>query len=129
MLNALPRPKASHLYGYKPCRFISHQNGTATEQFLIQVPDFPETQEIRARTKQTHIQECTSLIESGKLSYFGVTMSSHAPIGETAKINGSVMVLEAENEEYVKEFLERDAYTRAGVWNIDGAQIWPFKSG
>lgn len=110
-------------------RPISSGSGPASRQFLVQVSDLPDSQEKRSKTKQAHIEECTPLIESGKLSYFGVTLSEHPTENGLLEINGSVMVLEAESETIVRNFLRRDAYSRAGVWDVEKAKIWLFKSG
>lgn len=95
------------------------------------VPDFPGKQAQRAEAQPKHIEGATPLIDSGQLSYFGVTLAKHAEPGKShaPNIAGSTIVMEAESEQAVRDFLERDAYTKAGVWNVKEAQIWPFRSG
>lgn len=40
---------------------------------------------------------------------------------------GSAMIFVAESEEEVKERLKGDVYTKEGVWDVENAQIWPFR--
>lgn len=95
------------------------------------VPDFLSTTEQRGKAQPAHIKDATPLIESGDLTYFGVILSSHDGTNEDyrLRINGSAVVLNAESEQAIRDYLERDAYTRAGVWDVKKAQIWAFKSG
>ncbi|KKK22557.1 hypothetical protein ARAM_005077 [Aspergillus rambellii] len=53
---------------------------------------------------------------------------SHPVEGETPSFKGSALICIAETEEEVKEVIWGDVYTRTGVWDVDAAQIIPFKS-
>lgn len=39
------------------------------------------------------------------------------------------MVVRAESEEIIRDFLALDAYTMVGVWDVANAKIVPFKGG
>lgn len=125
----MSRPSARVDHTMISRRTIASQSVAQSRQYLIQVPDQPGTQATRVNTRQAHIEGCMHLIDSGELSYFGVTLMQHPVEGKATEINGSIMVLEAESESAVRDFLERDAYTRAGVWDIQKAKIWPFRAG
>lgn len=106
----------------------------ARQEYLIQVPDFKNTTAQRLAAKKDHIVGATPLIESKQLSFFGVTFtepSANDTANDTANatINGSVMVMEVESRDEVSKFLQNDAYTKAGVWDIQNARITPFRSG
>lgn len=119
------KPTLKHL---RP--FTNSTTHKIKQQFLVQVPDFPQTTSQRLSAQKDHIIDATPLIDSKQLSFFGVTLSD-SPGSNTAhaKINGSVMVMEADSRDEVVGFLERDTYTKAGVWDVGGAKITPFRSG
>lgn len=100
------------------------------KEFLVLVPDFAGTLRDRRQAQPLHIAGAMSKIKAGNLPYFGVTLSKHPTTkDQEPDINGSLMVVKAENEARVREFLENDAYTKAGVWDVGKAQILPFRGG
>lgn len=114
------------------------------KQYLILVPDHPDSLSIRKATKAAHIESATPLIDEGRLPYFGVTLAQHQTTTGTEssrsndgtrastiepEINGSVMVLHAASERAVQDFLENDPYAKQGVWDVAKAQILPFRAG
>ena len=119
----LGRPKA-----FSSARIVL---SSSKQEFLIVIPDFPLTTEQRRKAQPKHIEAAMPLIKSGDLSYFGVTMRSGNVVDQdySPRTNGSAIVLKAENEQAVKDYLLRDSYTIAGVWDVEKAQIWAFKSG
>jgi uncharacterized protein YciI len=54
-------------------------------------------------------------------------LESHSTEG-TPSFKGSAMLLMAESEEQARELLKKDIYVRSGVWDLEKAQIIPFKS-
>ncbi|KAI4245056.1 MAG: hypothetical protein L6R40_002655 [Gallowayella cf. fulva] len=48
--------------------------------------------------------------------------------GQGLKINGSIMLVQAESREEVLQALQRDIYHTSAVWDLKSAQILPFKS-
>ena len=102
------------------------------KEYLIVVPDHPNTSTNRKEAQPAHISGAQPLIDAKNLTYFGVLLAHNqqtAIESDVLPINGSMMVLRAENEQMVRQFLHDDPYTKAGVWNIAEAQIWCFKSG
>ena len=100
-----------------------------THEYLIHIPDFPGTLPTRLETKDAHVKQVMPKIESGELPYFGVTLSQHSTGGDAPEINGSIVVIKAADEATVRKMLADDPYTQAGVWDVEKAQIWAFKSG
>ena len=80
--------------------------------------------------RKAHVEGATPVIDLNQLPYLGVTLAKHAlKEGEPPDINGSLMVIKADSEKSVRGFLEVDAYTKAGVWDVAQAKILPFKAG
>lgn len=48
--------------------------------------------------------------------------------GEAAQMRGSMMVCLAGSAEEVLERLRRDVYVTEGVWDLEKAQVYPFRS-
>lgn len=96
-------------------------------EFLIVIPDFPDTAAARTKAKPGHIRDATPLIDSGIITYFGVTLSDADAVN--GPINGSAIVMKANNEAEVRAYLKDDEYTKLGVWDVEKAQIWRFRSG
>lgn len=109
-------------------RSVDHQN-----EYLIVVPDLPNSTSARVNAQPKHIKDAMPLIDAGKITYFGVTLTHQAIDSDVreykSRIDGSTIVMKAENEAEVRRFLEQDAYTKAAVWDVKQARIWPFKSG
>ena len=55
-------------------------------------------------------------------------MSSPPKEGTTPDMIGSALIAVAETKEEVLEKLRKDVYATSGVWDVDNAQIWPFRS-
>ena len=137
-ISSLTRTVAFHSRAKSPTtttRTMSNsvkQQDYPVKEWLVVVPDQSGALQKRQATKAAHIEGAMSLVNGGQLPYFGVTLAKHQSSnadGEYDDINGSVMVIRASNKESIQGFLERDAYSKAGVWDVNGAQIFPFKSG
>ena len=55
----------------------------------------------------------------------GAMLAEPLQPGEPPKMTGSAIVVAAETEEEVKEFVRNDIYTKGGAWNADKATIIP----
>ena len=78
----------------------------------------PGAPERRASVRERHLQEARPLAEDGTMRLGG------AYLDEAGAMAGSVLILEAEDEGAVRALLERDVYSRAGVWQ--SYEIRPF---
>ena len=49
--------------------------------------------------------------------------------GQSLKICGSAMLVQADSREEVLQALRRDIYSKNGVWDLEKVQIYPVSSG
>ncbi|KAL1968795.1 hypothetical protein VTN77DRAFT_1156 [Rasamsonia byssochlamydoides] len=98
------------------------------KEFLCIIPDKPGTQAKRLEVRPSHIEGLKPLIESGVITCGGVMLDSHPAEGETPVFKGSMVTAVAESADALREILSKDIYTQAGVWDLEKAQIIPFKT-
>ncbi|KAJ4506634.1 hypothetical protein HRR78_004933 [Exophiala dermatitidis] len=108
-------------------RMSSSSSSPPTAEWLVHVPDLPGALEKRLAVRPEHLSQLKPKIDAGVAVFGGATMSKQPGPGETPQMTGSVMLIKAENEEKVHEFLENDPYTKNGVWDVKNAKIYPFK--
>lgn len=99
-------------------------------EYLVQVPDYPNSLHKRLAVRPIHLQGLKPHIDSGTLTFGGATLSEEFSPGEgkeTPDMTGSVMLIKAENVEKVKEWMRNDPYCKEGVWDMDKVKIWPFR--
>jgi len=96
-------------------------------EWLVQIPDHPSSLEKRLAVRAAHLEALKPNIDSGTVVFGGATLSKQPAEGEVLDMTGSVMLIKAESEEKVREFLRGDAYTKGGAWDVDKAKIWPFR--
>ncbi|KAI8963707.1 hypothetical protein F5Y11DRAFT_346158 [Daldinia sp. FL1419] len=94
-------------------------------EWLVVVPDKPGTREKRLEVRAQHFEGLKPYVESKQFKTGGALLNDK-PEGEdpaTFDWYGSALVLVAESKEEVKALLEKDIYTRSGVWDTDKALI------
>jgi uncharacterized protein YciI len=96
-------------------------------EYLVIVPDHANSLQKRLAVRPKHFDGLTPHIKSGSVVFGGATLSKQPKEGETPDMNGSAMLIKAESEEAVREWLANDAYAKGGVWNVDEAKIYPFR--
>ncbi|KAL8857335.1 MAG: hypothetical protein Q9178_006101 [Gyalolechia marmorata] len=47
--------------------------------------------------------------------------------GQSLKICGSAMLVQADSREEVLQVIQQDIYSKNGVWDLEKVQIYPFK--
>ncbi|EKV19601.1 hypothetical protein PDIG_02020 [Penicillium digitatum PHI26] len=99
----------------------------AKREFLCILPDKPGAQAKRLEVRPNHLEGVKPLVASGAI-VAGAMLNAHPADGETPSFKGSMMLAVAENEAQVLELLSKDIYTVSGVWDLENAQIIPFKS-
>ncbi|CRG85517.1 hypothetical protein PISL3812_02569 [Talaromyces islandicus] len=98
-------------------------------EFLCIVPDKPGMNARRIEVRPTHIQNLTPLIESKALVAGGAMfVDAHPAPGETPQFRGSAVIIQATSSKEALEILSKDVYVESGVWDLDNAQIIPYKS-
>ena len=79
----------------------------------------PEAPERRRRVRSAHLERIQPAVESGTVQIGG------AILDESGGMIGSVLLVEAESEAAVRDFLDNDIYSREGVWQK--VEIYPFR--
>jgi len=78
-------------------------------------PDAPAR---RAAVRERHLEGIRPLAQDGRLQVGG------ALLDDQGVMRGSMMLIEAEDEASLRDLLDRDVYTREGVW--ERFEIHPF---
>ncbi|CCC12347.1 unnamed protein product [Sordaria macrospora k-hell] len=89
-------------------------------EWLVVVPDFEGVGE-----KRLEVRPKTLTYLPPKGAVLSEPPTSDDP--KTFKFAGSTIVLLAESREEVIEILKGDVYAQKGVWDVEKAQMWPFK--
>ncbi|KAK3500279.1 uncharacterized protein B0T23DRAFT_371935 [Neurospora hispaniola] len=92
-------------------------------EWLVVVPDFEGVGEKRLEVRPDHFAGLGKNVDNGCFQMGAPT--SDDP--KTFKFAGSTIVLVAESREEVIKILKDDVYAQKGVWDVDNAQMWPFK--
>ncbi|KAJ5281490.1 hypothetical protein N7478_006862 [Penicillium angulare] len=100
----------------------------AKKEFLCILPDKPGAQAKRLEVRPEHLVGAKTAAASGRLAFGGAMLAAHPAEGEVPTFKGSSMLVLAENEAEVRTILENDIYSKSGVWDLENAQIIPFKS-
>ncbi|KAL5342532.1 hypothetical protein BJX70DRAFT_394747 [Aspergillus crustosus] len=99
-----------------------------SKEFLCILPDFPNAQEKRLAVRAGHLANVKPLVAAGKVVVGGAMFHAHPAEGETPSFKGSTLIILADKEEEVWEIIRNDVYVKNGVWDLDAAQVIPFKS-
>jgi hypothetical protein len=78
-----------------------------------------EAQSRRLKARPFHLETAKKLKAAGQLILGGATLN------ESEEMNGSVMVVEFENEQMLYEWLDNDPYVTQEVWK--SVEVKPFK--
>ncbi|KAI0258814.1 hypothetical protein BC834DRAFT_974768 [Gloeopeniophorella convolvens] len=97
----------------------------AKQTFVAWLPDYTDADapSRRLTAHAEHVEGLKGLVVSGQIKYGGPTYAPEPlPNGEK-KLNGSVVVFEAESAEAVRAIIERDAYWAGNVWDKEKVDI------
>ncbi|KAL4873143.1 hypothetical protein BDV12DRAFT_192637 [Aspergillus spectabilis] len=100
-----------------------------SKEFLCIVPDKPGAQAKRLEVRPLHLEGVKALAHAGKVVVGGAMLESHPAEGETPSFKGSMLICVVDKEEEAWEIIRNDIYVKSGVWDLDAAQVIPFKSG
>jgi uncharacterized protein YciI len=79
----------------------------------------PEAPTRRLQVRPVHLEELNKSVERGVVKLAG------AILGDAGAAVGSALLVEADGAEQVRLLLERDIYSREGVWG--SFEIYPFR--
>ncbi|KAA8634249.1 hypothetical protein SMACR_05525 [Sordaria macrospora] len=98
-------------------------------EWLVVVPDFEGVGEKRLEVRPDHFAGLGKNVDNGCFQMGGAVLSEPPTSDDpkTFKFAGSTIVLLAESREEVIEILKGDVYAQKGVWDVEKAQMWPFK--
>ncbi|EXJ54989.1 uncharacterized protein A1O5_12900 [Cladophialophora psammophila CBS 110553] len=99
-------------------------------EFLVIIPDFANVSpETRAEARPIHLREVQPLVDAKVVVKGGALLSPISQPGEAPAVNGSVMIVQIENADAVRQRLENDVYHKKAIWDLDKAQIILIKCG
>ncbi|KAF2155576.1 hypothetical protein K461DRAFT_290595 [Myriangium duriaei CBS 260.36] len=97
-------------------------------EWLVIVKDKPNTLPERMKVRPQHLTNIGPLVSDGRVTMGGATLTSQPVEGQKLEIDGSALMVQAETREEVVQILEKDIYATSGVWDVENAQILPFKT-
>lgn len=96
--------------------------------FLVFAPDLtdPQAHDRRLAVRLKHRERIVSSYQANFLKVGGATVTPESlQPGAENKMTGSFLVLEAENIEEVRKFVESDVYYTGNVWDLEKLVITP----
>ncbi|EME44769.1 hypothetical protein DOTSEDRAFT_44888 [Dothistroma septosporum NZE10] len=98
------------------------------QEWMVILPDVPGKLEERMKVRPQHLEAIGPRVQAGQIVLGGASLDEPVKEGSPIKINGSVLMAEADTEEEVRKIVESDIYYKSGVWDAAKIQIFPFKS-
>ncbi|KAH7358055.1 hypothetical protein B0T11DRAFT_340419 [Plectosphaerella cucumerina] len=110
-------------------RTMSSAASPRTYEWLVVVPDKPGTLAKRLEVRPTHFANLKDKLDNGIYKMGGAVLDEVPETDDpnTFKFSGSTLVCIAESREEILGWLNADIYAETGVWDVEKAQIWPFK--
>ncbi|PWW78907.1 hypothetical protein C7212DRAFT_350165 [Tuber magnatum] len=99
-------------------------------EFFVIVPDLPTAK--RSEVRSRHLAHVAERMAKGEFyRQGGAYCSPEIPSEQVGDVPyaGSALTVVAEDEEDVKRQLVNDPYFREGVWDVEKARIFHFKTG
>ncbi|KAI3554967.1 hypothetical protein CABS03_01643 [Colletotrichum abscissum] len=101
----------------------------ATKEFLCILPDKPDALARRLEVRPTHLENAQGHKSNGKIAVGGAMFEKEHPVeGQTPGFKGSVMIYTVKDAEEAWELIRGDVYAKNDVWDLEKAQVIPFKS-
>ncbi|KIW35528.1 uncharacterized protein PV07_02218 [Cladophialophora immunda] len=103
---------------------------SSISEYLVVIPDFANVPpEVRAEARPIHLREIQPLVDAKVVVMGGALLSRVPQPGEPPAVNGSVMMVQMESADAVRQRLESDVYHKKAIWDLDKAQIILIKCG
>ncbi|KAJ6108050.1 hypothetical protein N7523_009373 [Penicillium sp. IBT 18751x] len=122
------QPTTSSFLTPKSSYIRTMSSAPTKKEFLCILPDKPGMQAKRLEVRPAHLAGVKPNVESGFIVAGGAMLEAHPADGETPSFKGSMLLALADSEAEVRALLEKDVYVSSGVWDMEKAQIIPFKS-
>ncbi|OBZ65882.1 hypothetical protein A0H81_14198 [Grifola frondosa] len=108
---------------------LSSLSPTMPHLFVVYLPDYTDAEAFQRRlsVRQAHLEKAH---QNSKIKVGGAMLTPESIESPTAekKMIGSMMIVEAESLEEVKQLVETDIYYTANVWDKEKLVIAPFLS-
>lgn len=116
-------PKAAQFHSTRAASKMS----VGKYEYLVQIPDLPNALDKRLAIRPKHLADLKPHIASGKVVFGGATLSKQPAEGETPDMTGSAMLIKADSEEELRQWLENDEYAKGGAWDLKNMTVTSFK--
>ncbi|KAL7796053.1 hypothetical protein V8C37DRAFT_372971 [Trichoderma ceciliae] len=114
-------------------RTMATSGAARSYEFVLVIPDKPgpEVRAKRLQVRPQHFSDMTPTLKDGWLKMGGGLLNEVPEDDDANKFDfaGSIMVLVAESKEDAINKVKDDIYVKAGVWDLEKAQVYPFKCG
>ncbi|WYZ33992.1 hypothetical protein EsH8_I_000268 [Colletotrichum jinshuiense] len=108
-------------------RYRTMATGVKSE-FLCILPDKPNALAKRLEVRPTHLADCKGQTSAGNVVLGGAMFEEHPTEGKQPSFKGSVIIYTVKDAEEAWELIRNDIYAKSDVWDLEKAQVIPFKS-
>lgn len=106
----------------KPGSRSIHQSANVAQAYHVIVYDKPGVDRMSVRAQ--HLKDIPSKVNRGEIKAAGPVFSDES----RTKFAGSFFFLDVADRAEVFEFLKKDVYATAGIWDLDNVSIFPMAS-
>ncbi|KAK1980088.1 hypothetical protein LZ30DRAFT_146027 [Colletotrichum cereale] len=99
---------------------------TSAKEFLCILPDKPDALARRLEVRAAHLAGVQA--QAGKIPFGGAMFEEHPTEGKTPSFKGSVVIYTVKDAGEAWELIRNDIYAKSDVWDLEKAQVIPFKS-
>ncbi|KAI0261987.1 hypothetical protein BC834DRAFT_829480 [Gloeopeniophorella convolvens] len=98
---------------------------TTKQTFVVWAPDYADDGALARRlaVRPAHAEGIHKGVADGFIKYAGPTHAPDSPADGEKKLNGSLLVVEAESAAAVRAALEKDPYWDGNVWDKERLEI------
>lgn len=93
--------------------------------YCILARDVPNSEPLRAKARQAHIERYRKLVEDGRLITAGPLANVDAPDPGPDGVAGSLTIAEFESLESARTWAESDPFVESGAY--ESVEVHPFK--
>ncbi|KAL4735892.1 hypothetical protein BDV11DRAFT_173430 [Aspergillus similis] len=98
--------------------------------WLVQIPISADNMESWAETREAHLSHLKPYVLDRTIVFAGPTLARHPKNpDDSLEITSSVLMLRAAKEQEVWDIIAKNPFVEAGVWDMERAQVQPFKCG